>query len=157
METEYIALSMGMRELVGSMKLMREITLRCKLKREETSNASWVCEDNEAALKHAITALPKLSPRTKHIAVKYHWFKKRIELGIIEMFSISTKQQKIDIFTKGLGTNQFQEKRKLLMGWWCRWNLYQINLAWEGELNYKDYYQKCDKPRLTEHTTLRID
>ena len=117
MEAEYIALSMGMRELVGSRKLMSEITIRCKLKREESSRVSRVYEDNEAALKHAVTALPKLSPRTKHIAVKYHWFKKRIELGIIEMFPISTKEQKADIFTKGLAKNEFEDKRKLLMGW----------------------------------------
>ena len=117
MEAEYIALSMGMRELVGSRKLMKEITIKCNLKRIETSKVSRVYEDNEAALKHAVTSLPKLSPRTKHIAVKYHWFKRKIELGVIEMFPISTKNQKADIFTKGLGTTEFKEKRELLMGW----------------------------------------
>ena len=70
MEAEYIALSTGMRELVGIRKIVNEITIRCKIKREETSRVSRVYEDNEAALKHAVTALPKLSPRTKHIGVK---------------------------------------------------------------------------------------
>lgn len=70
MEAEYIALSTGMRELVGIRKIVNEITIRFKIKREETSRVSRVYEDNEAALKHAVTALPKLSPRTKHIGVK---------------------------------------------------------------------------------------
>lgn len=117
MEAEYIALSSGMRELVGNRKLLSEITAKCKIKREETSMVSRVYEDNDAALKHAVTPLPKLSPRTKHIACKYHWFKKKVELGVIEILPISTKGQKADIFTKGLGTNEFQEKRKLIMGW----------------------------------------
>ena len=117
MEAEYIALSTGMRELVGTRKLIGEITEKCKIKREETSRVSKVFEDNEAALKHAVTALPKLSPRTKHIGVKYHWFKKKIKLGEIELYPIGTKSQKADIFTKGLGSNDFGDKRKLIMGW----------------------------------------
>ena len=89
----------------------------CKIKREETYYVSRVYEDNDAALKHAVTALPKMSPRTKHIACKYHWFKKKVELGVIELLPIGTKNQKADIFTKGLATVEFQEKRKLIMGW----------------------------------------
>ena len=117
MEAEYIALSTGMRELVGNRKLLREITWRCKIKREETSKVSRVYEDNDAALKHAVAPLPKLSPRTKHIACKYHWFKSKVELGVIEVLPISTKSQKADIYTKELGTTElFQEKRKLIIG-----------------------------------------
>ena len=74
-------------------------------------------EDNDAALKHAVTLLPKLSPRTKHIGVKYHWFKSKIELGKIEILPIGTKSQKTDIFRKGLEKNEFTEKRKFIMGW----------------------------------------
>ena len=37
MEAEYIALSTGMRELVGSRKLVGEIIEKCKTNREETS------------------------------------------------------------------------------------------------------------------------
>ena len=117
MEAEYIALSTGMRELVGTRKLLKEITKYCKVKRRTISKVSRVYEDNDAALKHATTALPKLSPRTKHIGVKYHWFKKKVKVGKIELFPISTKQQKADVFTKGLGSNEFENKRKLIMGW----------------------------------------
>ena len=117
MEAEYIALSTGMRELVGNRKLLNEITKECKIKREMKSLVSKVFEDNDAALKHAVTELPKLSPRTKHIGAKYHWFKSKIELGKIEIYPIGTKSQKADIFTKGLGSIEFKEKRMLIMGW----------------------------------------
>ena len=117
MEAEYIALSTGMRELVGARKLLKELTEKCKIKRETVSKVSKVYEDNEAALKHAVTALPKLSPRTKHIAAKYHWFKSKVEIGKIELLPISTKGQKADIFTKGLASQDFNDKRKLIMGW----------------------------------------
>ena len=76
-----------------------------------------VWEDNEAALKHAGTSLPKMTPRTKHIGVKYHWFKSHVKVGEIEIFQISTFNQKADIFTKGLNSTEFTHKRRLLIGW----------------------------------------
>mmetsp|Transcript_18227 Transcript_18227/g.25731 ORF Transcript_18227/g.25731 Transcript_18227/m.25731 type:complete len:97 (-) Transcript_18227:388-678(-) len=72
MEVEYIALSTGMRELVGLRKLVKEMVERMALKSEGVSLVSKVFEVNEAALNHALSQLPKLTPRTKHIGVKYH-------------------------------------------------------------------------------------
>jgi len=117
MEAEYMALSLGMRELIGNRKLIKEIEENGGIKRNSVSKISKVYEDNHAALKHAVTALPKLMPRTKHIGVKYHWFKSKIKMGEIEMFPISTKLQKADIFTKGLTAKDFREKRELILGW----------------------------------------
>ena len=61
--------------------------------------------------------MPKLNPRTKHIGTKYHWFKSHIKPGEIECHPIHTKVQKADIMTKGLVTKDFENKRKLTMGW----------------------------------------
>ena len=36
-----------------------------------------VYEDNKACLKHA--RMPKMSPRTKHIAIPYHFFRSKVE------------------------------------------------------------------------------
>ena len=55
--------------------------------------------------------------RTKHIGIKYHWFKSKIRVGEIELLPIDTKDQKADIFTKGLTTTEFEHKRKLILGW----------------------------------------
>jgi hypothetical protein len=58
-----------------------------------------------------------MTPRTKHIGIKYHWFKEHIVEGEIEVRSIDTKVQKADIFTKGIDRREFENKRKMLMGW----------------------------------------
>lgn len=54
---------------------------------------------------------PNMMPRTKHIAIKYHWFKSHIKEGEIEVKVINTKVQKADIYTKGITKQEFQEKR----------------------------------------------
>ena len=82
----------------------------------QVSIKSKIFEDNNGAIKTAET--PKLSPRTKHIAIKYHFFKSHIgrEKGI-ELSKIDTDEQKADILTKGLAGPKFKELRMLLCGW----------------------------------------
>ena len=61
--------------------------------------------------------VPKLNPRTKHIAVKYHFFRENISKRRITVEWIPSNKQKADILTKGLGTSKFVAIRKLLLGW----------------------------------------
>ena len=65
----------------------------------------------------AMAQFPNMSPHTKHIAFKYHWFRSHLEKGVIEAKYINTKEQRADIFTKGLTTQEFELKRRMLMGW----------------------------------------
>ena len=81
------------------------------------SQTGAVWEDNNAALKLANAPFPNMTPRTKHIAVKYHWFKENIKEGEIKVRLIDTKIQKADIFTKGIAKKEFEEKCKMIMGW----------------------------------------
>ena len=98
--------------------MWKELIKQKIVKRTGISTICKVWEDNEAALKHAVTPLPKLTPRTKHIGVKYHWFKSHLKPGSeIECHPISTKVQIADIMTKGLVKIDFENKRRLLMGW----------------------------------------
>jgi hypothetical protein len=57
-----------------------------------------------------------MTPRTKHIAVKYHFFKSHIPTGI-SVAKFDTNLQKADIFTKGLAPQRFVQIGKLLCGW----------------------------------------
>eukprot|EP00733_Pompholyxophrys_punicea_P000483 Pompholyxophrys_punicea_v1_NODE_136_length_3267_cov_3.636364.p3 type:complete len:181 gc:universal NODE_136_length_3267_cov_3.636364:718-176(-) len=116
-EAEYIALSTGMRELIPLHRLIAELAESLGIEREQVSKVSAVWEDNQAALQLASSGLPKMTPRTKHIAVKYHWFKSKLQPGQVEFRKIDTKIQKADIFTKGLDIRPFAEKRKLMIGW----------------------------------------
>jgi hypothetical protein len=80
-----------------------------------TITQSTVFEDNDACLKFA--HMPKLTPRTKHIGVPYHWFRSQVEQLEIQIEPIDTTKQLGDQFTKGLNTDLFWASRKVLMGW----------------------------------------
>ena len=77
---------------------------------------STIFEDNNGCI--SVATSPKMSPRTKHIGVRYHFFKDSIgqDKGII-IKKIDSVDQIADIFTKGLGEDQFQKLRYLL----CKW------------------------------------
>lgn len=63
-----------------------------------------------------------MTPRSKHIAVKCHWFLQHVSVdggndGGIIVKKTDTKEQIADIFTKGLGPTLFAKLREKLMGW----------------------------------------
>jgi hypothetical protein len=58
-------------------------------------------EDNVGAL--ALGKLPhQMTPRSKHYAIKYHWFWEHIGPRNIELVKISSEDQSGDLFMKGL-------------------------------------------------------
>nr|GEV83093.1 hypothetical protein [Tanacetum cinerariifolium] len=56
--------------------------------------------DSKAAI--AISCNPVQHSRTKHIDVKYHFIKEKVEKGIVELFFVGTDYQLADLFTKAL-------------------------------------------------------
>jgi hypothetical protein len=62
-----------------------------------------------------------MTPRSKHYAIKYHWFRFREYVfdksNRIELVKVDTNNQLGDIFTKGLTAPTFEYLRRLLMGW----------------------------------------
>jgi hypothetical protein len=116
-EAEYIALSQAMPELIPLRRLLLQIVTAMKLPGITDSVVkSTVFQDNNGAISTA-TAV-EMTPRTKHIAVKYHFFKSHINVGTgITIAKIDTNLQKVDIFTKGLAPQKFAEICKLLCDW----------------------------------------
>jgi len=133
MEAEYIALSASMRDLIPLREILKEIQtyvfekkapkVVCRaeskafeeVKSDELIPSSTVYEDTAACLKFA--RLPRLTPRTKHIAVPYHWYRTKVEQLEIKIDPISTDDQLADQFTKSLSPDKFVKARKALMGW----------------------------------------
>ncbi|MGH3053371.1 MAG: Ty1/Copia family ribonuclease HI, partial [Gaiellaceae bacterium] len=116
MEAEYIALSQSMRELLPIKRLVKEMSDKLGNSTPyKIRTLSTVFEDNTGAL--GMAKSPKLTPRNRHIAVKYHFFRSHVHDGAIEVVKIDTKEQKADIFTKGLPRETFEVIRRLLMGW----------------------------------------
>jgi hypothetical protein len=117
MEAEYIALSTALRSLLPLKKILFNLTSALSIEINEHSQISTVWEDNRAAQILATTQPPRLTPRSKHIAIRYHWFRDQLIPGKIEIKAISTKDQKADILTKALPKQTHNTIRQLSMGW----------------------------------------
>jgi hypothetical protein len=116
-EAEYIALSQSMWDLLPMRRLLQEIGTEMNLDFCRPAILhSTVFEDNNGAL--SLATSPRINPRTKHIAVKYHHFREHVgeDKGLL-IEKIDTAEQKADIFTKGLTKDLQVTIRKLLMGW----------------------------------------
>ena len=109
-ESEYIACSTAMRDVISLMQLMEEINRIFPLHMPKPIVHCDVYEDNAMAKRR------RFSPRTKHISVKYHHFRQFVDKSII-IHSIDTKEQTADIMTKPVEVGLFQHLRKKLCGW----------------------------------------
>ena len=73
MEAEYVALSMGMRDLLPFKRLLQAIFIGVGFKKsQQFTILCSVFEGNERALSLANLELPQMTPRSKHYAMKYH-------------------------------------------------------------------------------------
>ena len=114
-ESEYIALSQAMREVIPFMNLMVEVGEVFPLHNPKPEFHCKVFEDKNSCIRVAESS--KFTPRTKHIAIKYHHFQKHVADKTISIFPIDTKDQLADTFRKPLDIVIFRKLRLLLMGW----------------------------------------
>ena len=116
-EAEYSALSTAMKELIPLRCLVEKLAKALGVKRSPEEKLSFVYEDNQGALTLANTEMLMTTPRIKHYAIELHWFREHCVQGQIEVTAIDTKVQLADIFTKGLSPQDFESKRRLIVGW----------------------------------------
>ena len=124
-ESEYIALSHSLRALIPIrstlLEILKTIDLPDHLKATLHSKVisdfnTLVHEDNSSAL--MLATEQRVTPRTKHYAVKMHWFWSIInERNNIDIVKVDTKLQQADYLTKGLPTPEYQARRKMSQGW----------------------------------------
>ena len=76
-----------------------------------------VHEDNVGALTLGRLEPRRMTPRSKHYAIKYHWFRSQLTTRNVTLSKIQSSEQLGDIFTKGLSGPQFKYLRKQIMGW----------------------------------------
>ena len=118
MESEYISLSTAMRSLVHLRALLFEIDKGFKLGfGERLSTISTVFEDNQACEILATTDPPRMTPRSKSLAVKYHWFRSHLSKDTIVVRHVPSEHQKGDGFTKPLPVARFLTFRRSICGW----------------------------------------
>ena len=114
-EAEYIALSQSLREVIPLMTLLEEIHKVFPLHIETPNFVCNVHEDNQSAIVMATTQ--KFTPRTKHIALKFHHFRSYVKSGRVKVSYCRTTEQKADLLTKPLADDLFFKLRYMLCGW----------------------------------------
>jgi hypothetical protein len=119
-EAEYIALSRALRETIPMTNLMREMNVIFPLYLPQPKFVLKVREDNQSCI--AMTNNPKFTPRTRHIAIKYHHFRKHVKThsnpdGFIEIEYCQTEEQMADIFTKPVRDDIFFKLRLKMLNW----------------------------------------
>jgi hypothetical protein len=121
MEAEYNALSIAMRDILPLQNITNEILSRIGMEEKGLTRIyrTIVHEDNEGALRLARLEPGRMTPRSKHYGVKYHWFRETVadkEKRIV-MERVMTTKQRADFLTKSLRPVNFKENRKLTCGW----------------------------------------
>ena len=114
-ESEYVALSQGLRSMIPVIHLIKDFH---KIFPEITLTTPKVnvtiYEDNTSCI--MMSESDKFTPRTKHITLKYHWFKEYAKNGLFNIEHINTKEQLADIFTKPLDEATFKRLRLKVCG-----------------------------------------
>ncbi len=114
-EAEYIALSQALREVIPLITLVEELAEIFPLYINKPDFFCKVWEDNQSCI--AMTETDKFTPRTKHIALKYHHFRSFVDSKRIRIEYVRSEDQLADILTKPLPDGQFHTLRYLLCGW----------------------------------------
>ena len=89
-EAEYIALSQSMRDVLPLIELIKEVNMVLQIEGQTPAVHCSVFEDNNGALE--LAKCPKMRPRTKHIALKYHHFRSAVRNKQVRIFPIDTKE-----------------------------------------------------------------
>ena len=120
MEAEYVALSTAMKDMIPMRRLVIDVCRAVGVQEIDLIKiSSDVWEDNQGALILAKLEPPRMTPRSKHYGIKYHWFREIVHSPEynIKLNRVDTITNLADIFTKGLAKPIFEKVRKLLNGW----------------------------------------
>ncbi|KAJ8736818.1 hypothetical protein PYW07_000089 [Mythimna separata] len=101
-EAEYISAAECIKDLLYVQSLIKEITGHLPKTQLFVDNQSAI-----VLIKNGI-----LNRRSKHIDVKYHFIKEKIDQNLIEIFYCPTNSNIADILTKGLDKTKFLRLRK---------------------------------------------
>ena len=111
-----MALYYSVRELLPLKSITKEVIDNLGIDSENLKFVSihTIYEENNWAI--VVAKTPRITPTSKHIGVKYHWFRKHVGKESV-IRKIDSENHKADIFTKGLQGQIFVRIRKFLCGW----------------------------------------
>ncbi|GLB33225.1 putative protein with domain of unknown function (DUF4219) [Lyophyllum shimeji] len=105
-EAEYMAAFESAQECIWLRALLKGIGL------DPTTTPTPICCDNTATI--SLSEDPLLHSRVKHVDIKYHFLRERVQSGEITVKYINTKDNVADLFTKALPSPLFLRLRPLL-------------------------------------------
>ena len=99
------------------MNLLKEIKPYMNLQIKDSQMFCTIHENNTSCITMAQSQ--RFTPRTKHISLKYHWFKSFLKGSnkLLDIKYVHTKEQTADICTKPLAEPLFLHLRRKLSGW----------------------------------------
>jgi hypothetical protein len=124
LESEYQALSLSLKQVIGFPLLIQEITKFYRLDDLRSTIHTRVLEDNQGAL--FLTTNQRLTNRTKYFHTKWHHFWSVVTVdpeesrgpdGKILVEKVDTTRQGADYLTKSLPREVFENNRRLIQGW----------------------------------------
>jgi len=117
LESEYLALSIAMREVIAIKQLLEEICENFGLTELKTTIRSTIFEDNQGAL--SLATNQRQTSRTKYFHVKWHHFWSHVgdAPDQVKAQKVDTTLQKADYLTKPLPRETFENIRRLVQGW----------------------------------------
>ena len=104
-----------MRELIPLRRMFIDLSKCVEVDVKVATAKCPVFEDNSLAIQ--LANVPKMTPRSKHIALHYHFFRERVQEGSIIVEHVSTDLQIADMLKKGSVEIKFERLHKLLMNW----------------------------------------
>ncbi|KAF2344864.1 Reverse transcriptase RNA-dependent DNA polymerase [Trinorchestia longiramus] len=104
-EAEYVALDGAAQEAIWLKHLLDDLEFK-------TGGPMVVNEDNQSAI--CLTQNPKYHGRSKHIDIKFHYFRDLVRNKEIDLVYCLSNDMLVDIFTKGLSTEKFSRLRRKL-------------------------------------------
>ncbi|KAL7475629.1 hypothetical protein ACHAW6_001542 [Cyclotella cf. meneghiniana] len=119
MEAEYVAFSTACKDLIPVVAVIRELSEAVGLGDDFVTNLHIkIQDDNVGALILAKLEPGRMTPRSKHYALKYNWFCEFISSPVnrVEVVKVDSRNQLGDIFAKGLTAPTFEYLCHLLMG-----------------------------------------
>ncbi len=104
-EAEYVAMVDGAKSAIGIKHVFEEMGFLVK--------KIILFGDNQGAISLAEAA--RVTKRSKHVQVRYHWIREQIANGVMELKYVQTDQQIADCLTKPLSKMKFNYFRSKMV------------------------------------------
>ena len=115
-EAEYNAVSESMRDVIHLMQLIKDMQQTgLNMVKDPPKVHCKVYEDNSGALE--MVRLPKMRPRTRHMAVRLHHFREYVRTKQVSISKVPSRYQLGDLLTKPQPKDLFESQRESNLQW----------------------------------------